>query len=199
MKKKPARAQEELWTDHTVSTGESQIVFSDDEWMQPSSDNKGHSGRLSCRVPPPVARLVEALIASKRFPYSTVDDLVRHAVIRHLYALHAYDQTIPRTLYTAAFAIIRMVQDHEAQVAMRESIVRATQVLQELADEGDWPEVARKIAFVDATLAQMPDTSPWKRRFIQQWRKKSDRYRQQAEPGKADAMCPSTLPEAVEI
>jgi Arc/MetJ-type ribon-helix-helix transcriptional regulator len=203
MKKRPAKAQEELWTESTELPAENRIEFSEEEWQQPASDNKGHSVKLSCRVPPPVARMIEAIVASQRFPYQTADDLVRHAVVRHLYALHSWDQTLPRTLYTTAAAIIRMVQDHEAMLTMREAVVRAAGMLQELAQEQDWAEVARRIAFVDAALAQMPATSPWRRKFESMWRKKTDKYRQAVEDSGVEdrpaGPCPSTLPAHIDI
>jgi Arc/MetJ-type ribon-helix-helix transcriptional regulator len=203
MRKRPAKVQEELWTESTAQPSENAVEFSEEEWQQPAADNKGHSAKVSCRVPPPVTRMIDSIVASQRFPYQTADDLLRHAVVRHLYALHAYDQTLPRTLYTTAMAIIRMVQDHEAMTTMRESVVRAAGMLQELAQEQDWAEIARRIAFVDAAIAQMPATSPWRRKFESQWRKKTEKYRQAVEDsGDGDrpaGPCPSTLPAHIDI
>lgn len=201
MKKRPAKQQEELWSDHVIPTADEQVEFTDDEWHQPASDGKGHSVRLSCRVPPPVARVVESLIAGQRFPYSTADDLIRHALIRHLFLLHRYDRRIPRTHMAAAAAILRMVQDYESQIAMRDAVMRAVSMLQELAKENDWAEIRRRVAFVDATLEHIPDTSPWKKKFVQMWSAKSRSYREMAEKA-ADAPqgpCVSTLPEYLEV
>ena len=201
MRRKPAKMQDDLWTDYVLETADAEVAFTDDEWHQPSSDGKGHSVRLSCRVPPPVARVVESLIASQRFPYSTADDLIRHAVVRHLHVLHSYDRRIPRTHFTAAAAVVRMVQDHESQLAMRDAVMRAVSMLQELAKENDWAEIRRRVAFVDATLAQIADTSPWKKRFVQMWAKRSQLYRTMAEnAGEVPSgPCASALPEPIEV
>jgi len=55
---------------------------SEEEFVIPSVDRKGHSVRLTCRMPPGFDRQIRTLVYSHRFPYRDVGDLVRHALMR---------------------------------------------------------------------------------------------------------------------
>ena len=55
-----------------------------DDFIIPSSDEKGHSVRLGFRAPPGYSRRIDVCIASKKFPYKTSSDLLRHALDRQL-------------------------------------------------------------------------------------------------------------------
>jgi len=56
--------------------------YSLNEYFIKPTDEKGHGPKLNCRVPPDLARLVEVLVASKKFPYETSSDFMRDAVWR---------------------------------------------------------------------------------------------------------------------
>lgn len=56
--------------------------YSLDEFFIKPSDEKGHGDKVQARIPPDLARMVEVLAASKKFPYKTSSDLFRDAVWR---------------------------------------------------------------------------------------------------------------------
>jgi len=56
--------------------------YSLDEFFVKPTDEKGHGDKVSARVPPDLARLVEVIVASRRFPYQTSSDLFRDAIWR---------------------------------------------------------------------------------------------------------------------
>ena len=57
------------------------------DFLVPSSDSKGHSVSISLRVSRNQARLIQEVLASRKFPYKTISDLARHAVFNHLHWL----------------------------------------------------------------------------------------------------------------
>ncbi len=58
--------------------------YSSEEFVIPSSDNKGHSDRITVRCVGGQLRQASELIHARKFPYKTVSDLFRHALYRHL-------------------------------------------------------------------------------------------------------------------
>ena len=52
-----------------------------DFYIKPT-DEKGHGEKLGARIQPDLARLVEVIVASKKFPYKTSPDFVRDAIWR---------------------------------------------------------------------------------------------------------------------
>jgi len=56
--------------------------YSLDEFYIKPTDEKGHGQKIQARITPDLARLVEILVASKRFPYKTPPDFVRDATWR---------------------------------------------------------------------------------------------------------------------
>lgn len=58
------------------------------DFMTSASDNKGHSARIYFRCQPGLASHIQKVIASKRFPYNTQGDLIRHLLKRGLHWLN---------------------------------------------------------------------------------------------------------------
>ena len=54
------------------------------EFRVAASDTKGHSARNWFRCVPALARVVDQFVQSKKFPYRTKGDLLRHALSRHI-------------------------------------------------------------------------------------------------------------------
>ena len=46
----------------------------------PAANKYGHSATLSCKVLPEMAKEIQSLVQSGRFPFSTNSDLMRHAL-----------------------------------------------------------------------------------------------------------------------
>jgi len=56
--------------------------YSLDEFYIKPTDERGHGQKIQARITPDLARLVEVLIASRRFPYKTSPDFIRDATWR---------------------------------------------------------------------------------------------------------------------
>lgn len=53
-----------------------------DQFFIKPTDERGHGDKVQARIPPDLARIVEIIVASKRFPYQTVSDLFRDSIWR---------------------------------------------------------------------------------------------------------------------
>ena len=56
--------------------------YSLDEFFIRPTDEKGHGDKVQARITPDLARLMEIIVSSRRFPYRTSSDLFRDAIWR---------------------------------------------------------------------------------------------------------------------
>ena len=85
-----------------------------DEFRVPASDAKGHTSRLWLRCQPGHANQIARVKDSKRFPYRSTGDILRHALARHLKWLESLPagKGIP-SVTGAVDAILDLVRDEE--------------------------------------------------------------------------------------
>lgn len=94
-----------------------------EEWLVPASDRKGHDRPTTVRIMPMMADDIAILVASKKFPYRTIPDLLRHAIKRHIHFLHGLEDTvIPETHLTQLEAIGAVLNETQRMVDFSESI-----------------------------------------------------------------------------
>jgi len=55
----------------------------------PASDTKGHNTKLWFRLQPGHAQMIDRVVSSRKFPYRSQGDLLRHAILRHMHFLDA--------------------------------------------------------------------------------------------------------------
>jgi len=77
----------------TLSDVGEQGKYSMDEYYCRGSDKRGHSGQMALRLPPEVWGVMEELFQLRVFPYKTVQDLVRDAIVHRVYYLKAVIQS----------------------------------------------------------------------------------------------------------
>jgi len=89
------------------------FLLDTDVFIVPVSDEKGHSVHLPCRCQPEWARQIDIVVASKRFPYVSRGDFLRHAVMRHFNYLEelAGQGAIPRSTISQINIAVQLLQD----------------------------------------------------------------------------------------
>lgn len=93
--------------------------YSEPEWFTPGHNEKGQSIRFTLRMPPEMERAVDVLLQTRRFPYKTQGDLIRHAVYRHLFLLHRLESEADRHILVVIDGILEQLRDDE----MRQRVV----------------------------------------------------------------------------
>ena len=53
-----------------------------DQFFIKPTDERGHGNKVQARIPPDLARLVDIIVSSKKFPYQTGSDFYRDAIWR---------------------------------------------------------------------------------------------------------------------
>lgn len=120
-------------------------VLEESDFIIPASDSKGHSARQWYRCHPGVDRQMSVIIASKKFPYRTKGDLMRHAVMRHVAWLHHQNPVEGSTFADLDF-IIETGKEIEMETRIQERLRDIEDIVKRLVDGGQIPAARRVIA-----------------------------------------------------
>lgn len=120
------------------------------EFNQPPSDGKGHSTMLTARIPPYMAMEMEQIFASRKFPYRTESDMVRHAIVRHLRWLRSM-QPIDSPYLPMLEMMMAVVRETDEQNRCRKMLDDAWAAIRSLAKEG---HESKARGLIDTLLAQ---------------------------------------------
>ncbi len=71
-----------------------------DSFIIPAGDDRGHSTRLQFRCSPAYGRRIDEVVQSRKFPYKTHSDLLRHALDRHLKYLNELEPELKLDMAT---------------------------------------------------------------------------------------------------
>ena len=138
--------------------------YNPDEFIVPAQDTKGHSVRETVRVSNELQRDIQIIIESRKFPYKTSGDLLRHAVTRHLEWLHRVEEGYPKHLLSAHQAQLDVMREEEMRLAAHLVFKKLHDQVEAYLASGEPGEARRIAATVRSRLAGVAD-SAWKRRF----------------------------------
>ena len=139
--------------------------MSRDEYRIPASDTKGHSARHWFRSMPQMARQVEQIVSSRKFPYRTKGDLLRHALHRHV--LWLAEQTKVSSVDAQVETIIELMRDEEMNSDFLLVFDKLAERISSHLSSGSQGEACRLIRIVQDNIKQMPD-GYWRDRYTEQ-------------------------------
>ena len=139
------------------------------EFRIPASDTKGHNARHWFRCIPMMARQVEQIIQSKKFPYRTKGDLLRHALHKHMGWLSSIE-SVP-SVSGQVDAIIEIMRDEEMNNDFHLVFEKLGERITQHITAGAHREATRLIMIVQTHIAEMPDGF-WKDKYSEQMGKK---------------------------
>lgn len=126
------------------------------QFRVPSVDSKGHTVRAWASVQPMHLQTIDILVQSKKFPYRTRGDFIRHALVRHIHWLEKIYQPL-NSVTGALDAMNALLRDAEFRQEFREFFGKLKKQIKSLIAEGD-EQAARKLVLeVMRCIADMPD------------------------------------------
>jgi len=141
------------------------------EFLAPGQDDRGASARLTVRIPPAIERELEILVQSRKFPYRTTTDIVRHALYRHSNWLHRLEPDIPRHYNTAMHAILEVVADTQTRTLMQDTFKQLDHMVDVLVATNDETEAIKMLQAARSKMINLPD-SRWKRQWLETFSRK---------------------------
>ena len=108
----------------------------------PATDERGNFEKVDVRMPPDLRHQMLAIVNTKKFPYGSEKDLMRHAIVRHATWLHTLEQDIP--YYVPNIEVVAQIErDRVKHELFIESIQTSMKALQHYIKGGVYSE-ARK-------------------------------------------------------
>jgi hypothetical protein len=135
-----------------------QLKYDPDEFLVPAQDSKGHSCRELVRMPPGMERDMEILLESKRFPYRSKSDLLRHAVLRHLKWLSTLEPDFPVHYLVALQMMQTVATDDLYRAEMARTFHELDTRIQSLLNSGEQVEAMRMISRAKGHMESQADT-----------------------------------------
>ena len=132
------------------------------QFRVPASDAKGHATRLWFRCQPGHAHQLEMIIQTRRFPYRTKGDLLRHALVRHFHYLEAI-APIP-SVTAEVDAILEILRDEEFSSDFIFMFDKLGSQISKHIGEGSVGEARRLLLAVQNRIEGMPDCY-WKDKY----------------------------------
>jgi hypothetical protein len=136
-------------------------------WIHPATDAKGHDTKLALKVMPAVARQMSLVVASKQFPYRTVQELIRHAIYQHLDWLLSFNQTIPSVM-AQVDSINVLIADEMLLLEQNDVLARHLAATESHIRMGDYASAQRIIDVAMAQLQRLPPGS-WRDSYVKRF------------------------------
>lgn len=167
-----ARREREQERDQEREFTPEELHHTSEEFLVSGRDDHGSSARISFNLPPHAERELEVLLASRKFPYRTISDIVRHAVVRHLEWLHELEPSIPKQWLNAAQIIVEVTRGAEVRSRLAESLTALEAHAQQMIDTGDVVEARSMLTLAASKINGVPDGRNkrlWKEAFTKRW------------------------------
>jgi hypothetical protein len=119
-------------------------------------DSKGHTTRIWASVQPMHAQTIDILIQSKKFPYRTRGDFIRHAIVRHIHWLEKIYKPL-NSVTGALDAMNALLRDAEFRAEFTEYLGRLNKQIKEMVAEGDISAARRLLLETIRCVETMPE------------------------------------------
>ena len=140
------------------------------QFRVPASDAKGHSSRFFFRAQPGHGKQLESIVQSKKFPYRTKGDVLRHAFVRHLRWIESIEPMPSVTAEVdAIMEVMRVAEFHSDFSAVFEKVGEMISVHM---GQGAIGEARRLLLTIMTHIKRMPD-GYWKDKYD---RESKERY-----------------------
>jgi hypothetical protein len=134
------------------------------DYLIPAADAKGHSTRLYCRVMPGIGRLVQQVVASKKYPFKTMGDMIRYCIVtgaKRLSAGQGFD-----SVFAQVDTMMEQLAEEEQQLQFLEFFKKTQEIVDHYIVAGAPGEARRVVSMMRARIDRMPDTEEyWKTRY----------------------------------
>ena len=141
--------------------------MSDDtkDFQVPASDTKGHSVRITFRCPPQLHMQMEIILSSRKWPYRTDGEFLRHAMLEH--CRRVMGGTGIQSLLPQIEGIARVVKMEEEQREFESVGGKVTKEATALSSAG---HVKKARALADRVMAQVEkmEDQYWREKYMKE-------------------------------
>jgi len=136
-----------------------------DNFHIPGRDDKGASQAIAFHVPPILARCIDIMVHSKRFPYVNREDFCRHAAVRHLGWLNEIRTTVQPSMMPQLEVVLEVLRDAEFRLRMERAFKELDRLVEVYMRRGEQAEAVRVISLIVTRMREV-ESSANQREFI---------------------------------
>jgi hypothetical protein len=133
------------------------------EFVIPARNHNGESETVSLVMQPGQYRQAQIFVQSRTFPYKTVGDLFRHAIMRHLQWLEE-EEGRDISMIAASDDINYVVRDDDFFRSMESVFHSMADKVQRHIDAGDHRDAQKLLTRIREKIEKLPDMG-WRERF----------------------------------
>lgn len=138
--------------------------YNPQEFIFPASDAKGHSSPIGFRCRSGYLRDVDVIVASRKFPYKTGSDLMRHALHAHLHYLADLEPKIPVRL-SILDAAVELARSQQMLLKYQSTVREISTTVEQLTREGLASEARKLVKNIMQEIENDPIEDAWKDRL----------------------------------
>jgi hypothetical protein len=139
-------------------------------WYYPTHNADGISYTYQCRGVPQLQYWMNEIVHSRRFPYRNKQDIVRHALHRHMLWLQSHIGCI-RAPGTVQIELMRMLEAEEYEQSGLHMFQKMDKLVRVALDAGN-PEAAKRLAKRLWGIINQVEEGPWRRHFVKEFEAK---------------------------
>lgn len=143
--------------------------YSESDYLFPATDSMGQSARLQCKAQPTIAREIQSVVHSRRFPFRTDSDVIRWCVYTGLAELAKRE---PSTGFLAkAWAEVEVLRDQQYWSAQQEMMRHLDEAVKRCMQAGQYGEARQLVLKTLANLNSL-EKSSWNEQTIEEIRQR---------------------------
>jgi hypothetical protein len=156
---------------HSTSTnGRSHAGYDPSKFIVPGRDHHGDSVREWCRVQPSTDHEVDAIIASKKWPFRTKGDFLRWAIWEGVKRINTME-SVPGNMINVAETIIETCRASEIWMRFKTSIDATETMVKTFMEAGNESEALKLLSRVRAEAMKLEE-SGWRDQYMQEFEKR---------------------------
>lgn len=127
------------------------------EYYIPGHNERGQSTRVTVRISPEMERALDIIVQSRKYPYKTQGDAIRHYIYRGLYRSHRCEPGIERHMLAALEIMKTVLQDDHMRNSITEMLDQFKHRLEFYRQEGNLAEAQKLANICNACLEMVKD------------------------------------------
>jgi hypothetical protein len=146
--------------------------YSGDRYYLKAADERGHSAMLHARVQPWVVAAIEEVTCNKEFPYRTISDFVRDAIVHRLhYVMKEFPVPEVEHNLKQLARMQRILSFAEAHLEHLKFLDRTQDLVSELMSKGD-TRSAKTLLEELIKSAETVSSDEWREKYIKNLKEK---------------------------
>lgn len=160
----------------------SQESYDPGHYLVPGQDHHGHSVRVWCRIQPTIDHEIDAVIASKNWPFRVKGDFIRWAIYDAVKRLEKH-KPVPNSMIVVADVIMDQCKQADLWLRFRSSIDALDHTVKSFMDAGNEEEALKLLSNTRAQVLKLEE-AVWREQYLTEFDKKFghlwDRHKRRA-------------------